>query len=179
MKTALVILAEGFEEIEAVTTIDILRRADVQCVVAAHGDNKFVTGKTGIQVIADELLDETATRAFDLLVLPGGPGVRHLRKDPAVIELTRKQSAAGRLVGAICAGPTILNEAGLLSGCRYTAHPSVENELSEILDNEPVVLDGNTVTSRGAGTAVEFALRLVGCLEGEEKADQIRQQICA
>lgn len=178
MKTALLILAEGFEEIEAVAAIDVLRRADIQCVTAAHGDNKFVTGKTGIQVVADEHLEEAIRERYDLVVFPGGPGVRHLRKDPAVLHLAKNQFEQKRLIGAICAGPTILHDAGLLNGCRYTAHPSVANELADIIDTEPVVQDGLIITSRGAGTAVEFSLKLVAALEGNEKADQIRRQIC-
>lgn len=178
MKTALVILAEGFEEIEAVTVIDILRRANVTCTVAAQHDGKFVTGKTGIQIVADELLDAVRNQTFDLVVLPGGPGARHLRKDEAVLNLVRQQAEAGRYLAAICAAPTVLLQAGVLKGHKYTAHPSVASELSEINAEAPVVLDKKIITSRGAGTAVEFALGLVEQLCGAEQSAEIREAIC-
>jgi 4-methyl-5(b-hydroxyethyl)-thiazole monophosphate biosynthesis len=179
MKTALVILAECFEEIEAVAVIDILRRAEIDCTIAAQHDSKFVTGKTGIQIIADEIFtDALAEQGFDLVVLPGGPGVRHLRKDPKVLKLARTQAASKGYLAAICAAPMVLHDAGLLSGRRYTAHPSVGSELKAVLD-EPVVRDGNIITSRGPGTAVDFGLALVESLCGKEKAAEIRSDICA
>lgn len=179
MKTALVILAEGFEEIEAITVIDILRRADVACTVAAQHDGKFVTGKTGIQVVADELLNAVRDQSFDLVVLPGGPGARHLRKDQTVLELARRQAAAGACLAAICAAPTVLLQAGVLEGRKYTAHPSVHSELPETIADQAVVWDENIATSRGAGTAVDFALSLVARLCGAEKSEEIRDAICA
>lgn len=179
MKTALVILAEGFEEIEAITVVDILRRADVGCTLAAQHDGKFVTGKTGIQVVADELFDAVREKEFDLVVLPGGPGARHLRKDQNVLEIVRKQADGKRLLAAICAAPTVLHQAGVLEGRKYTAHPSVKAELPAIIEDRPVVWDENIATSRGAGTAVEFGLSLVGRLCGEEKSTEIRKAICA
>lgn len=179
MKSALLILAEGFEEIEAITTIDILRRSQVECTVAAHQSNKFVTGKTGIQVVADELFEHLSDKEFDLFVIPGGPGVRHLRKDKNILEYTRRHAEAGRLIGAICAGPTLLHDAGLLDGRKYTAHFSVAKELKEILSDQAVVQDMNIITSQGAGTAVEFGLHLVKELVGEKLSEEVRQSICA
>src|SRR5690625_4315179 len=108
MKTALVILDEGFEEIEAITVIDIRRRADVNCTVAAQHDGKFVTGKMGVQVVADELLNTVRDQIFDLLVLPGGPGARHLRRDDLILEMVRNQVSENRMIGAICAAPCVL-----------------------------------------------------------------------
>ncbi len=178
MKTALVILAEGFEEIEAIAVIDILRRAGVECTVAAQHDGKFVTGKVGVQVVADELLSDVRDQSFDLVYLPGGPGARHLRKDPAVLELANKQASANGLIAAICAAPAVLQQAGLLDGRRYTAHPSVKSELPAILEDQAVVWDENIATSRGAGTAIELGLSLVERLCGTEKADVIREAIC-
>lgn len=179
MKTALVILAEGFEEIEAVAVIDILRRADVSCTVASQYDGKFVTGKTGIQLVADELLADVAPQDFDLVVLPGGPGCRHLKKDATVLDLIRRQAAEKRLLAAICAAPTVLLQAGLLKGRKHTAHHSVAAELPDLVPDKPVVRDGNIITSRGAGTAVEFGLALVQALDSLEKAAEIRAAICA
>jgi protein deglycase len=177
MSNALVILAECFEEIEAVCVIDILRRAEVDCIVAAQHEPKFVTGKTGIQIVADELLDDLTEQIFDLIVLPGGPGVRHLRKDPRILDLVKRQNEAKRTVGAICAAPTVLHEAGLLQGHRFTCHPTVAQELKNP-EPDAVVADGNIVTSRGAGTAVEFSLALVEQLCGAAKAAEIREAIC-
>lgn len=178
MKTALVILAEGFEEIEAVAVIDILRRADVGCTVAAQHDGKFVTGKTGIQIVADELLDHVRDKTFDLLVFPGGPGTRHLRKDPSVLDLARRHAESGHYVAAICAAPTVLFQAGLLQGRRYTGHPSLASDLPGMTNGHAVVVDGRLITSRGAGTAVAFALKLVEVLCGRTKATEIRKAIC-
>jgi 4-methyl-5(b-hydroxyethyl)-thiazole monophosphate biosynthesis len=178
MKTALVILAEGFEEIEAVAVIDILRRADVGCTVAAQHDGKFVTGKTGIQIVADELLDNVRDKTFDLLVFPGGPGTRHLRKDPSVLDLARRHAESGQFLAAICAAPTVLFQAGLLHGRKYTGHPSVANQMPGMIHGPAVVLDDKLITSRGAGTAVAFALKLVEVLCGRSKSAEIRKAIC-
>lgn len=179
MKTALVILAEGFEEIEAIAVIDILRRAGVDCTIAAQHDGKFVTGKTGIQVVADELFPAVRDQTFDLLVLPGGPGARHLRKDPNILEMVRKQVEEKRLTGAICAAPIVLHEAGVLEGRKYTAHFCAKSELTEIMEDQEVVWDENIATSQGAGTAISFALSLVERLFDSEKADKIRKAICS
>ncbi len=178
MKTAVIILPEGFEEIEAIAPIDILRRGEVACTVAAHHENKFVTGKTGIQVVADKLFKEVADTEFDLLVIPGGPGIRHLRKDRNIAGYVKAHVEAGRLVGAICAGPTLLNDAGLLNGRKYTAHFSVSAELPSIIEDQAVVHDGNIVTSRGAGTAVAFGLYLLSLIRGKQTSMEVRKAIC-
>lgn len=178
MKSALVVLAEGFEEIEAIAVIDILRRADIDCTVAAQHDGKFVTGKMGVQVVADELLEAVRGQDFDLVVFPGGPGARHLRKDEIILGIARRQASSGKCLGAICAAPTVLLQAGVLQGRKYTAHPSVQAELPEIIADRAVVTDGNIVTSQGAGTAVEFGLALVEHLCGPEQSAEIRAAIC-
>ncbi|MFM1852474.1 MAG: hypothetical protein RIS54_2158 [Verrucomicrobiota bacterium] len=180
MPTVLAILAEGFEEIEAVTPIDLLRRAGVEVTVAALGDSIHVTGRTGITVHADTTLAQVpAAATFDALFLPGGPGVKHLRSSPAVIDLVRRQAAANRLVAAICAAPTVLLDAGLLTDRRHTAHASVAAELPGLLVDERVVLDGKVLTSRGAGTALEFVLSLIAQLCGSDAADRIAASIHA
>lgn len=177
-KRALVLLADGFEEVEAVAPIDLLRRAGVETVVAAVGDGLAVTGKNGITVHADALLSETDGGSFDALVLPGGPAAKSLRENETVLALVRSFRESDRLVGAICAAPTILLRAGILDGKRYTAHFSVVEDLPEILE-EPVVRDGKIITSRGAGTAVEFGLALIGFLLGDGKAREVSASICA
>lgn len=179
MPTLLTLLAEGFEEIEAVVPIDLLRRAGVDVTTAALGSALPVTGRSGLTVQADTTLAAVADRTFDALFLPGGPGVKHLRADPRVRPLVRQQAAAGRWVAAICAAPTVLLDAGLLAGRRHTAHFSVAAELPQLLPHERVVVDGNLVTSRGAGTAQDFALELIARLVSPEKAAEVAQSICA
>jgi len=179
MPTLLIVLAEGFEEIEAVTAIDLLRRAGAEVTTAALAAGIHVIGRTGVTVHADTALDEVLDRDFDCVVIPGGPGVKALRADPRVLDLVRRQQAAGRWLAAICAGPAVLHDAGLLAGRRYTAHFSVAGELPQILSQERAVADGRIVTSRGAGTAQDFALLLVAKLFSAKKADEIRLSICA
>lgn len=178
MPTVLVPLAEGFEEIEAFAPIDLLRRAGVEVTTAALGHELSVTGRSGISAQADTTLAAVLGRDFDLLFLPGGAGVKHLRADPRVGEIVLRQHAAGRWLAAICAAPAVLHDRGLLVGRRYTAHFSVANELPAILAHEKVVTDGKITTSRGAGTAIEFGLHLVALLSGPEKAVDISKAIC-
>jgi 4-methyl-5(b-hydroxyethyl)-thiazole monophosphate biosynthesis len=179
MPTVLVILPEDFEEIEAITPIDILRRAGADVTVAALGPGIRVKGRNGIALQADAILDTVQGRKFDCLFLPGGPGVRHLRADPRVAGLVRSQNLAGRWLAAICAAPTVLNDAGVLSGRRYTAHFSVAAELPQVLESERVVADGKILTSRGPGTALDFGLLLVEKLFSAEKSSEVARSICA
>jgi 4-methyl-5(b-hydroxyethyl)-thiazole monophosphate biosynthesis len=180
MPTVLAILAEGFEEIEATTPIDLLRRAGAEVTIAALGDGIHVTGRSGLTMHADTTLTSVAaTRDFDCVFLPGGPGVKHLRSDARVRELVLRQNAAGRLLAAICAAPAVLHDAGLLTGRRFTAHYSVATELPALIASEPVVIDGNLLTSRGAGTALGFALVLVERLFSADKSTEIARSICA
>lgn len=176
--SALVVLATGVEEVEAVTPIDLLRRAGIDVTVAGLGTEKRVVGRAGITIEADTDLASALRRSYDVVVLPGGPGVKNLRATPAVITLAEHQAAAGRLVAAICAAPTVLKDAGVLLGRRHTAHFSVEGELPEMLKSEAVVRDGNVITSRGAGTAVPFALEIVRALLGDEAAQNVAASIC-
>lgn len=178
MATVLVPLADGFEEIEAFAPIDLLRRAGVEVTTASLADNRHATGRSGITAHADVALSATQGQTYDLVFLPGGAGVKHLRADARVMDLVRAQHAAGRWLAAICAAPTVLNDAGLLAGRRYTAHFSVANELPAILTEDRVVTDGKITTSRGAGTAVEFGLHLVSLLVSKEKAAEISKAIC-
>ena len=177
--SVLAILADGFEEIEATAPIDLLRRAGVRVVVAALGPAVAVVGRSGLTLLADTTLAEATRETFDLVFLPGGPGTKNLRGDPRVIALVQRQVGAQKPVAAICAAPTVLNDAGLLTDKHYTAHPSVAGELPAILADHAVVEDGLILTSRGAGTAVEFGLALVARLVSTAKADEIRKSICA
>ncbi|HWA10683.1 MAG TPA: DJ-1 family glyoxalase III [Opitutaceae bacterium] len=178
MPTVLAILAEGFEEIEATAPIDLLRRAGVEVTVAALGDGIHVAGRSGLTLHADTTLAAVETRDFDCVFLPGGPGTRLLRADPRVRALVLRQHAAGRWLAAICAAPAVLHDAGLLAGRRYTAHFSVAAELPAILAQERIVADGRLVTSRGAGTAIDFGLLLAAKLVSDAKAQEIAKSIC-
>ncbi|HTQ29712.1 MAG TPA: DJ-1 family glyoxalase III [Opitutaceae bacterium] len=179
MPTVLTLLAEGFEEIEALAPVDLLRRAGAEVVTAALGEQIHVTGRSGVTVHADTTLAAAAGRDFDCVFLPGGPGTRHLRADPRVRDLVLRQHAAGRWLAAICAAPAVLHDAGLLAGRRYTAHFSVAAELRDILAEERCVADDRLLTSRGAGTAVDFGLLLVEKLFSPAKAREAAQSICA
>lgn len=178
MSTVLVLLADGFEEIEAFAPVDLMRRAGIEVTVASLNDNRHATGRSGITAHADAALSAVLDKTFDLVFLPGGAGVKLLRSDPRVSGIVRQQHAAGRWLAAICAAPTVLHDAGLLAGRRYTAHFSVANELPDILADERAVTDGKITTSRGAGTAIEFGLHLVALLTSTEKAKEISKAIC-
>jgi 4-methyl-5(b-hydroxyethyl)-thiazole monophosphate biosynthesis len=175
--SALFIFHEGHEELEVVAPLDILRRAGVECTTASTGDQLEVTGKNGIILKADCLLSEVLDHSFDLLVIPGGPGVYPLREDGRVTELAKRQAEAGKSVAAICAAPTILKDAGLLEGKHYTAHFTVADELPDIKHASAVVVDGNIITSRGAGTAVEFGLELAKLLTSQDTSDEVAESI--
>lgn len=178
MPTVLVILAEGFEEIEAAAPIDILRRAHAQVTVAALGDGIHVTGRSGLTMHADTTLAQAEGGDFDCVLLPGGPGVARLRADPRVRALVARQHGAGRWVAAICAAPLVLHDAGLLAGRRYTAHFSAAGELAGIIAGERCVQDGRILTSRGAGTAIDFGLALVALLFDADASRKVAESIC-
>jgi 4-methyl-5(b-hydroxyethyl)-thiazole monophosphate biosynthesis len=178
MPTVLTLLADGFEEIETFAPVDLLRRAGVEVVIASLNENRHATGRSGIVAHADVALSAVETRDFDLVFLPGGPGVKALRADARVRAIVSRHAAAGSWLAAICAAPTVLHDAGLLAGRRYTAHFSVAEELPEILSDQRVVTDGKLTTSRGAGTAVDFGLHLVALLVSPAKADEVRKAIC-
>jgi len=176
-KRALCLVYPGFEEIEAVVPIDLLRRAGVEVQVASLTGDRLVTGRSNVTVQADATLAEIAAGGFDALLLPGGPGVKRLRADGRPAQLARDYAQAGKLVAAICAAPLALADAGLLAGKRFTAHFSAHGELPQALAGEKVVEDGNIITSRGAGTAMDFGLALVRRLCGEAAAAQVAKAI--
>lgn len=177
MPTVLAILADGFEEIEAVAPIDLLRRAGAQVVVAALGDGIHVQGRNGIILHADTRLDARIFETFDCLLLPGGPGVKQLRSDPRVQAVILRHYEAGKIIAAICAAPALLHDAGLLEGRRFTAHPTVAGELASVQLAERVVADGPIITSRGAGTAIDFGLAIVSHLFCTAKAQEISSSV--
>jgi 4-methyl-5(b-hydroxyethyl)-thiazole monophosphate biosynthesis len=168
--TALVLLAEGFEEIEAVTIVDVLRRGDV-AVTTASLSERYVRGSHAIVIESDTLLSQVQVDDYDALVLPGGPASKTLREDARAQGAIQRAAAAGKLVAAVCAAPTALEAAGLLSGRRATAYPGSALPSAHLVD-APVVEDGNIVTGRGPGASMAFALALVARLRGPEIADR-------
>ena len=178
-QNALILISNGFEEIEAVCPIDLLRRAEVDVTVCSCDETLWVKGRSGISIQADCNLQSIAERSFDLLILPGGPAVFKLRKNPVVLKVIQKYFNRGKWIGAICAAPLLLLDAKVLNGTNHTAHASVVNELPNLLPAEDVVVDKNIITSAGAGTAVPFGLKLVELLLCEEKAIEIAYSIHA
>ena len=174
-KRVLVPIADGIEEIEAVCIIDVLRRAGADVTVASVND-LTVTASRGVKLVADCCIDACADREFDLIALPGGiPGAEHLRDDPHLLKLLEDQQTRQRLYGAICASPAVvLQHHGLLKGREGTCHPGFADRLKNTEKLEArVVVDGNCITSRGPGTAIEFALKLVEQLFGAAKAEEV------
>ena len=179
MKKAAVLLADGFEEIEALTAVDLLRRARIYVDTISISDDYMVNGSHGINVQTEDLFAEVDFGEFDMLVLPGGmPGTANLDAHDGVRRVVREFCENGKYVGAICAAPSILGNMGLLKGKRGTCFPAFEDRMSgAVLVKAPVVQDGNIITSRGMGTAIEFGLKLVEVLTDKAKADEIAQSI--
>lgn len=173
MARVIVPVADGFEEVEAVTVIDLLRRAGIEVVVAAL-EARTVTGSHGIALQADTDLDAALAGEFDMVVLPGGlPGADHLDADPRVRALLERMAASGKFTAAICAAPKVLASAGLLAGKRHTAFPGILDSAGA----DAVVTDGKVITSRGPGTAMDFALTLVESLLGKAKRDEVESRL--
>jgi protein deglycase len=177
MINALVLLAEGVEEMEAVIAIDVLRRAGVEVVTASTGMAREVTASRGVRLIADALLKDAHPTEFNALVIPGGAGgSRRLAGDARVMELVRLYVKAGKLVAAVCAGPLVLEAAGVLKGVRITCHPGVRDQFPGVqVCADRVVVDGNFITSQGPGTSMEFALAIARRLVGEEVAANVAE----
>ncbi len=178
-KKVLVVLAEGFEEIEAITPIDVLRRAGLEVNIAGVGGRK-ITGSHGITVEADTTIDEVEELP-DAIVLPGGmPGAENLSKSAALMALLERMDEEGRQIGAICAAPAVaLASTGILEGRKATCFPGFESRFGQAIDFSPdrVVVDGNITTSRGPGTALEFALALAGRLAGAEVQQELSERM--
>lgn len=167
MPSVLVPLAAGFEELEAITIIDLLRRANIEVVSAGLVPGPIRASRATIHV-PDMDLDSALAHEYDMVVLPGGlPGSDHLMRDPRIIQLLQLTAKKGRFTAAVCAAPKVLAKAGLLAGKRATAYPGVLEELKltdTTLENTPVVRDGKVITSRGPGTAMDFSLTLIELL---------------
>ena len=169
MPKVAVILANGFEEIEALTVVDVMRRANITCHMVGFEDT--VTGSHAIQVQADRVFDGNLSE-YDMIVLPGGmPGSAHLRDNKQLITELQKFEKIGKKVAAICAAPIALNQAGLLEGRNFTCYDGVQEQIANgHYHKETVVVDGNVITSRGPATALAFAYHLVEILGGDAES---------
>jgi 4-methyl-5(b-hydroxyethyl)-thiazole monophosphate biosynthesis len=176
-KTVLVPIADGSEEIEAVCIIDVLRRAGAEVTVASV-DGLQITASRGVKLVADKLIADCVDNTYDLIALPGGmPGAEHLRDSQELTTLLKRQEQEGRLYAAICASPAVVfQHHKLLGQRRATCHPAFADRLdNQTSVAERVVVDGNCITSRAPGTAIEFALKLVELLFDPAKAQKIAQ----
>lgn len=169
-------LAEGFEEIEALTIVDVLRRAGIAVDIVGV-PSLMVTGSHGVKISADKKLSEIRIEEYDGIVLPGGyPGYVNLSRSTVLLETIKKFDEKRKLIAAICAAPSILAKAGILEKRKATIYPGMESELP-YPRSERVVVDGNVITSQGPGTAMEFALKIVEVLQGLDKALKLKRDL--
>ena len=170
-------LAEGFEEIEFSTIVDILRRAEIEVIIAGLKEG-LVQGARKVKVMPDTSMDRINPNDFDTIVLPGGyPGFENLGKDERVLKLIQKMEREGKYITAICGAPSVLSRAGILKGKRATIYPGIKDKLQDAqYIDERVVVDGKIITSQGPGTAMEFALKLVEILAGEDKMIKVKAE---
>lgn len=181
MKKFLVFLAEGFEEIEALSPVDFLRRVGVDVDTVSITKEKKVLGAHGIPVIADKIIDEINSEEYMGLYIPGGiPGSTNLRDNERVIELVKEFNKAGKILSSICAGPIVLDKAGVIKDKKVTSYPSFEDSLKNIgeyIDDEIVVEDGNIITGRGPAIAAYEAFKLVEIIKGKESLNKLKDEI--
>lgn len=172
-------VANGYEEIEMLTVVDVLRRAGMTCdIISVTGERKL-TSSHKVTVEADLKYEEADFDSYDALVIPGGmPGTINLGEHGGVCEQLKKAHEAGKLIAAICAAPTVFGKLGLLEGKKAICYPGLEDQLTgAIVTCEPAVRDGNIITSRGMGTAIDFALAILAYYEGQEAAAEMAEKI--
>jgi len=176
MPRVVVFLADGFEEVEAMAIVDVLRRAEIDVVVAGLHEGPVISARK-VKVFPDTIIDKVKADDFDMVVLPGGqPGADNLNADNRVRELLRTFSQKGKLTGAICAAPIVLASAGILQGKHATSYPTYKDRLGNAMyEEKTVVEDGNVLTSIGPGTALSFGFAIVARLLNKEKAQKIRE----
>ncbi|MGM0411398.1 MAG: DJ-1 family glyoxalase III [Bacillota bacterium] len=178
MKKVMVPLAEGFEEIEAITNIDVLKRAGIEVITAGLG-SKEIEGDHGIKIETDMLLDEVDLDDLEAIVLPGGmPGAENLKNSDKLLWLISELAERENLVAAICAAPMVLDKAGVLKNKKATSYPGFDKEMPSCeYVEERVVRDHNVITGRGPGVAMEFALEVVRYLVGYEKVEELKEEM--
>lgn len=179
MKRAVMLFAEGFETVEALMVVDLLRRGGVEVTMTSINEEDMVRSAHGVGIEMDATMDEIDVLDYDAIILPGGmPGTLHLGESEAVKKALLRMNEAGRIVSAICAAPGVLGKHGLLEGKNACSYPDHEvNLLGATVSREPVVVDGNIVTSRALGTAMEFGFKLLELLVSKEKADEVKKAI--
>ena len=172
-------MANGLEEVECLTVVDLLRRAGIEVTTFSIHDDRQITGAHHISILADQLLKEADLAAFDGIVLPGGmPGTLYLKENETVCRVTKDFADKAKLIAAICAAPTVFGALGLLQGKKATCYPGMENDLvGAHFKEDGVVVDGNIITSRGLGTAIDFSLAIITYLLGENTARELSNQI--
>jgi 4-methyl-5(b-hydroxyethyl)-thiazole monophosphate biosynthesis len=180
-KNIAVHLAEGFEEIEAVSIIDVLRRAEFDVTIVSVTGKKEVTSKQSVTIVADQLFENTDYEKTDMIVLPGGmPGAKHLKEHAGLREKILDFNKKDKPIGAICAAPMVLGAAGLLENKNATCFPGFEDELKGAkLTGNDVEVDGKIITGKGAGVAIKFALQIVEFLNDKETADNLAKRMIA
>ena len=180
MKKILVPLAEGFEEIEAITIIDLLRRAGAEVIIASL-EKRNVQGSHGLKVIADTVIDEVINDNFEMVVLPGGvPGAPNLMGDTRIIKLLKDQAANNKTSAAICAAPAVLQEAGLTKSKKITSHPAWADRMTTAIHTGARVESADLlVTGQAAGSAMEFSFKLIEHLFGAEKVAEVNAEVLA
>lgn len=171
----LIPLTDGFEEIEMITPLDVLRRAGFN-VVTAGIPNTMLTGANGTRITTDKKLDDLEADDFDALILVGGPGYKNLGNSSKVLSMVKDFNSKNKTIAAICMAPSILTKAGILDDRKATIYPGREREVPRPR-GEKVVVDGNIITSQAPGTAMEFSLRIVELLGGKEKANEIKRDL--
>jgi len=169
-------VADGFEDIEAMTVVDVLRRAGITIdIVGVPGT--FIRSRSGVRITVDKRLQEVNVDEYDGVIIPGGnEGVKNLSRSISLLNMIKKMNAQGKLVGAICAAPLILAKIGVLDDKRATIYPGLERELTYPRDG-PVVVDKNVITSQGPGTAMDFALKLVEVLAGKGEIQKLKEKL--
>ena len=175
MKKIAVFFAEGYEEIEGLTVVDLCRRAGIQVEMVSVTNSLQVTGSHQIPVMMDKLLADVSFEELDMLVLPGGmPGTRNLEKVPVLMEKVKAFAADGRYIAAICAAPSVFGHLGLLKGRRACCYPGFEEELTgALVSYNACEADGNIITARGMGCAIDFGLKIIETLVSEQKSAEI------
>lgn len=179
MANVYVFLTTGFEEIEALTVVDLLRRAKIDVLTVSLTGEKIVIGARNIPVVADKLFDEVSYSDDDMLVLPGGsPGWMNLEKDGKLMKLVDEFALKGGKISAICGAPSILGRRGILSGKKACVYPGMDDELKgALVSHDEVCKDGNIITSRGLGTAIAFSLEIISTLQGSELSRKISDSV--
>lgn len=179
MSKVYVFLADGTEEVEALTAVDLLRRAGAEVVTVSVMENRMIRSSHQIGIEADEVFGTSDYSDADMLVLPGGmPGTLHLKEHPGLQDILRQHKDQGTYLAAICAAPSVFGHLGFLNGKRAVCYPGFEEELAgAFIEEAPVVQDGTIITSKGLGTAIDFSLQMITALFGAERAKQVLESV--